>query len=277
MRVRHGPDIDRPVVSLIILSPAQPLGVALPAARHNTLWALANMACCNENMTHMAHQPGLLDVVTQAAHAVDESGTNQLAALPLQHSAFRCLLNLSCEPRNKMHLSQREDLVDAIRRTVETRHAPRSASGDVGARRLQTRLFALGTLRNLAHAPPPHKRRLCTTQVLNVLCGAARSGREPSVRDKAVAVVFNLVSSDTAQIIVAHPGLLGSLVDAASMPVNCQEASSAYNASIMACRALNALHQMTSRGPEACHASVRAAIERVSRPPRCPSITPVPD
>lgn len=273
------------VLSLMIAL-LRPSGAVSLEARHNTLWTLANMACCDENMTRMADQPGLLDVVIQVANAPRERSDPRPvrpAALPLQHSAFRFLLNLSCEEQNKVQMSEREDLLDAIRNMAGTRLVPRSGSGptrDVSARLLQTRLLALGTLRNVAHVPSPHKRRLCATRggaLLDVLCDATHRSEDPSICDKAIAVAFNLVSADTAEVLVAHPRLLDSLVDAASRPINFPEANAASDTSIMACRALNALDQATSRGSEECHARVRAAIDRVTRARQCHSIAPVPE
>ena len=154
------------------------------------------------------------------------------------------------------------------------RTLPGSAS-DVGGDRqrqrsianmlLQTRLFALGTLSNIAHTPPPQKLRLCTTQdgmLLTLLCNTVSSREEDSsIRDKTFAVIFNLLSIETAQLLVTHARLLDCLVEAASTPgTNTPE-----SAGTMAFRSLNALSQVvTSRGLEEYQVLVRRAIDQVN-------------
>lgn len=282
MSMAHHPRILSLMISLL----QHPVGIIPFEAHHNALWVLANMACCNENMQRMTSHDRLLDTIIQAAnimHEIDETRPIHRHALRLQHSAFRCLLNLSWDQHNKTLMSERDDLVKTIGKTVDMKTVPGSgneARNSLGAMLLQTRMFALGTLRNIAHTPSPQKFRLCTTQdgmLLNLLSDTALSDEEdPSVRDKAFAVIFNLVSPDTAEMLILHPSLLDSLVEAASVPSNLQlqGASTAESASTMSFRSLNALDQaVATRGSEECHVKVRQAIEQVNMARRFHNMT----
>lgn len=243
-------------------------------AHHNTLWVLANMACCNENMQHMISQDRLMDTIIQTANIMHQGGKSRPIyqhALRLKHSAFRCLLNLSWDQANKILLSERDDLVATIGKAVEIRTLPENANdarNAIGTMLLQTRMFALGTLRNIAHTPSPQKIRLCTIQdgmILNLLCSATQSDEHTTIRDKAFAVIFNLVSPDTAELLISHPRLLDSMVEASSVLANLQGSNTAESASTMSFRSLNALEQaVASRGPEECHIKVRHAINQVN-------------
>ena len=145
------------LLSLIISLLQHPAGVIPFEAYHNSLWVLANMACCNENMQHMASHGRLLGTVIHAANIMHETDSNTADArlnhqhmLRLQHSAFRCILNLSWDQENKTLMSERDDLVHTIGRTVRLKTLPGSGSDVPRALSnmlLQTRLFALGTLR----------------------------------------------------------------------------------------------------------------------------------
>ncbi len=101
--------------------------------------------------------------------------------------------------------------------------------------------------------------------LLNLLCDTCSSNEEPAVRDKSYAVIFNLVSAETAEILSSHARLLDLLVEAASVPLNLQGANTAENASTMSFRSLNALYQaVSSNGPEESRLKVRRAIEQVN-------------
>jgi len=280
----HNPKL----LSLMISILQHPVGIIPFEACHNTLWVLANMACCNENMKHMASNTRLLDTVIQAANIMQQVPQDNIRegetprfsshhALRLQHSAFRCLLNLSWEQENKTLMSQRDDLVDSIVRIVQLKTLPTTGSGSTDASSkaivtmlLQTRLFALGTLRNIAHTPPQQKLQLCTAQdgmLLKLLCDtvATSSSEDPAIRGKAFAVIFNLVSSQTAEILISHPRILDYLTEAASNPD--QGESKPESASTMAFRSLHALDQaVTSRGSsdETRRLMVRRAINQVT-------------
>ena len=275
----HNPKLLSLMISLL----QHPQGNNIPfEASHNTLWVLANMACCNENMQHMASNSRLLNTVIQTANIMHEpEGSNRPEssrlsshhALRLQHSAFRCLLNLSWEQANKTLMAERDDLVDTIVRTVETKTVPISGpSSDTSPPRafvtmlLQTRLFALGTLRNIAHTPSPQKLRLCTSQggrLLNLLCDTTSSDEDWAIRGKTFAVMFNLVSTETAELLISHPRLLDSLIRGASAPN--QGESTPESANTMAFRTLHALDQaVASRGSEEIRLTMRQAIEQVN-------------
>jgi len=280
----HNPKL----LSLMISILQHPVGIIPFEACHNTLWVLANMACCNENMKHMASNTRLLDTVIQAANIMQQVPQDNIRegetprfsshhALRLQHSAFRCLLNLSWEQENKTLMSQRDDLVDSIVRIVQLKTLPTTGSGSTDASSkaivtmlLQTRLFALGTLRNIAHTPAQQKLQLCTAQdgmLLKLLCDtvATSSSEDPAIRGKAFAVIFNLVSSQTAEILISHPRILDYLTEAASNPD--QGESKPESASTMAFRSLHALDQaVTSRGSsdETRRLMVRRAINQVT-------------
>ncbi|KAL7531349.1 hypothetical protein ACHAWF_003732 [Thalassiosira exigua] len=262
------------LLSLMISLLRYPLGTVPFEAHHNVIWVLANMACCNDNMQCMASHDSLLDTVIQAAnimHNLDDSRPIHHHALRLQHSAFRCLLNLSWDQHNKTPMSERDDLVDAICKTVRMRVLPWSGNesrSSLVAMLLQTRTFALGTLRNIAHTPPPQQYRLCTTQdsmLLHLLCDTTRSDEDSAIRDKSFAVIFNLVSTDTAEVLISHTRLLDTLVEAASLPSQSQVSNTPESASTMSYRSLYALDQaVLSRGPEECRLRVRHAIDQVN-------------
>lgn len=269
------------LLSLMIALLQHPQVIPFEAC-HNTLWVLANMACCNENMQHMASNTRLLDTVIQVANMrqtgttnIETARLNSQHALRLQHSAFRCLLNLSWEQENKILMSDRQDLVDTIVRIVETKTLPAEGGGGDAQQKafvtmlLQARLFALGTLRNIAHTPPIQKLRLCTTQdgmLLNLLCDTASSDEDSAVRGKTFAVVFNLVSPETSDILISHPRLIDLLVEAASIPDHLPGTSSTpESANTMAFRSLHALNQaVASSISEENRTKMRMAIDRVT-------------
>lgn len=275
----HNPKLLSLMISLL----QHPQGNNIPfEACHNTLWVLANMACCNENMQHMASNSRLLNTVIQTANIMhDPEDSNRTEpprlssqhALRLQHSAFRCLLNLSWEQANKTLMAERDDLVDTIVRTVEMKTVPISGGSDTSPQPrafvtmlLQTRLFALGTLRNIAHTPSPQKLRLCTSQggrLLNLLCDTTSNDEDSAIRGKTFAVMFNLVSTETAELLISHPRLLDSLIRGAS--ATNQGESSPESANTMAFRTLHALDQaVASRGSEEIRLTTRQAIEQVN-------------
>ena len=209
-------------------------------------------------------------------------------ALRLQHSAFRCLLNLSWDTQNRVAMSERDDLLETIAKSVRMKalpSVPSVSTGDsVGASSssssssnhllLQTRMFALGTLRNIANTTSPQQYRLCTTQdgmLLDLLCDItthSSEGEDSSIRDKAFAVIFNLVSKDTAVLLISHSRLVDTLVEAASVHTTLQEAMniSVESASAMSFRALNALDGAVASSdcPEELRFKVRQAIDRVN-------------
>ena len=278
------------LLSLMISLLQHPIGGVMPfEAYHNTLWILANIACCEENMQSMASHPQLLDTVIQAANFMHETLLRHQVALRLQHSAFRCLLNLSWDNLNRVAMSERDDLLENIAKSVRMKalpSVPSVSTGDsVGASSsssssssnhllLQTRMFALGTLRNIANTTSPQQYRLCTTQdgmLLDLLCDItthSSEGEDSSIRDKAFAVIFNLVSKDTAVLLISHPRLVDTLVEAASVHTTLQEAMniSVESASAMSFRALNALDGAVASSdcPEELRFKVRQAIDRVN-------------
>lgn len=270
------------LLSLMISLLQLPTGTIPFEAQHSVLFVLANMACCNENLQTMAsHSGGILDVAIQAANIMPESDKSRSVhqyALRIKHTAFRLLLNLSWDRRNKSLMAERNDLFLTIRKTVEMK----TLSGDIarslsGAKLLQARLLALGTLRNIAHTPSPQQYSLCTLDdgmLLNLLCTSTQKNEDLAVRDKAFAVIFNLVTTETAELLVLHPRLLESLVEAASVPTNFEGSNVAESASTMSFRSLHALDQIVStRGPEECRIKVRRAVEQVNMARRVHDMT----
>ena len=248
-------------------------------ARRNTLWILANMACCTENMQHMASHDdhALLDALIETTKVDFGAETDSselrisqelLQSILLQYSAFRCLLNLTWNEGNKMLLSERQDLVGSIIATLSI--LPNRVEGEAEAESFNTvlrtaRRFAIGTLRNLANTPPRQKVLLCSYQeriILNVLCDATEDDRDTVMRDKAFAVIFNLISNDTANDIIVHPRLLDVLVDAASAPTS---DTGTESSSSMSLRSLQSLELLLSGDmPESSHQRLRQALDQVS-------------
>ena len=254
------------LLSLIISLLRCPVEAVSFEAHFNTLWVLANMACCTENTRIIASHDGLLGILLQVANTTHNQNRDLSIspgqALRLRHTTFRCLLNLSWDPANKSMMTERDDLILAIRNAVLSFPEDGSESGDAyDAMLLQTRMFALGTMRNIAHTSPSHQLRLCTNQngmVLNMLCDITQDGDfDSAVRDKAFAVMFNLVSNSTLNVMISHPRLLDILVGAASAGhTNVQASTTSF-------RALNAL--ASSHGAPECLNKVRLAIEQVNR------------
>ena len=248
-------------------------------ARRNTLWILANMACCTENMQPMAFHDdhALLDALIATTNvdfgAVNDSSEMRISqellqSILLQYSAFRCLLNLTWNEGNKILLTERQDLVESIISTLSI--LPNRVEGEADAESFNTvlrtaRRFAIGTLRNLANTPPRQKVLLCSYQeriILNVLCDATEDDRDTVLRDKAFAVIFNLISSDTANDIIAHPRLLDVLVDAASATTS---DTGTESSSSMSLRSLQSLELLLSEDiPESSHQRLRQALDQVS-------------
>lgn len=237
------------------------------------------MACCTENMQAMAFHDGhaVLDALIATTNvefgAVNDStelriSQELLQSILLQYSAFRCLLNLTWNEGNKMLLSERQDLVESIISTLSI--LPNRVEGDADAESYNTiirtaRRFAIGTLRNLANTPPRQKVLLCSYReriILDVLCDATEDDRDMVLRDKAFAVVFNLISNDTANDIITHPRLLDVLVDAASATTS---DTGTESSSSMSLRSLQSLELLLSGGiPESSHQRLHQALDQVS-------------
>ena len=75
--------------------------------------------------------------------------------------------------------------------------------------------------------------------------------------------MFNLVSTETAELLISHPRLLDSLIRGASAPN--QGERTPESANTMAFRTLHALDQaVASRGSEEIRLTMRQAIEQVN-------------
>ena len=141
-------------------------------------------------------------------------------SLRFNSTAFRCLLNLSHPKENKVIMVGSDGLLRSIAYVVglQTSHwvgMPHTLN-DMAT---QARRFAMSTLRNIASAPPEQKYRICSFEngiLLDSLCRTAQGVQDPVAKEKSFAVIFNLVCSDTAEILTMHPKLLELLVDAVS-------------------------------------------------------------
>ncbi len=200
-------------------------------AKLNSLWVIANLACCAENMQKMAQHPQLLDTIVHvASHPNDydesqcENVTEYLQILRSRSIAVRAILNLSWAHGNKIPFSEHSSLVDALLRAASQRRSSWTGHGmGVSGYLLQTRRHAAGALRNLAAAPRRYKRRLCrfrdSCTFLETLADVATHDNDEVVREKIHATLFNLVSADTAKLFVEKQSVLDVIVGAATSMV----------------------------------------------------------
>lgn len=200
-------------------------------AKLNSLWVIANLACCAENMQKMAQHPQLLDTIVHvASHPNDndesqcENVTEYLQILRSRSIAVRAILNLSWAHGNKIPFSEHSLLVDALLRAASQRRSSWTGHGmGVSGYLLQTRRHAAGALRNLAAAPRRYKRRLCrfrdSCTFLETLADVATHDNDEVVREKIHATLFNLVSADTAKLFVEKQSVLDVIVRAATSNV----------------------------------------------------------
>jgi len=207
-------------------------------AKLNSLWIIANLACCAENMISMAQHPGLVDTIVEIAshpNADDEDEFTTvmdfLLACRSRSIAVRAILNLSWAHENKIPFAQHGNLVNALLYAASQRHSCWTGNGKgVSLILMQSRRHAAGALRNLAAAPRRYKRRLCRYNdgctFLETLAEIAKYDPDDQVRDKIHATLFNLVSADTAKMFVEKQGVLDVIVQTATGTGNVNNADS---------------------------------------------------
>ena len=215
------------LLSLCITLIKYPMDVVPFEVQHNVLFILANMACCRSCVLTLSSHDGLMDTVVYAADqnrvttlAHKTSWADYYQPLRFNSTAFRCLLNLSHPKENKVTMVGKDGLLRSIAYVIglQTSHwvGMPHALNDMAT---QARRFAMSTLRNIASAPPEQKYRICSFEngiLLDSLCSTAQAVHDPVAKEKSFAVIFNLVCSDTAEILTMHPKLLELLVDAIS-------------------------------------------------------------
>lgn len=211
-------------------------------AKLNSLWIIANLACCAENMISMAQHPGLVDTIVEIAshpNADDEDEFTTvmdfLLACRSRSIAVRAILNLSWAHENKIPFAQHGNLVNALLYAASQRHSCWTGNGKgVSWILMQSRRHAAGALRNLAAAPRRYKRRLCRYNdgctFLETLAEIAKYDPDDQVRDKIHATLFNLVSADTAKMFVEKQGVLDVIVQTATGTGNVTSADMNMNA-----------------------------------------------
>ena len=224
------------LLSLFITLIKYPVDVVPFEVQHNVLFILANMACCRSCVSTLSSHDRLMDTVMYAADqnrvttvTHKTSWSDYYQPLRFNCTAFRCLLNLSQPKENKVTMVGSDNLLRSIAYVIglQTSHwvgIPHTLH-DMAT---QARRFAMSTLRNIASAPPEQKYRLCTFEngiLLDSLCSAAQDVHDQVSKEKSFAVIFNLVCSDTAEILSMHPKLLELLVNASSLqrPSSSQE------------------------------------------------------
>mmetsp|Transcript_20259 Transcript_20259/g.30383 ORF Transcript_20259/g.30383 Transcript_20259/m.30383 type:complete len:500 (-) Transcript_20259:1183-2682(-) len=213
------------LLSLCITLIKYPIDVVPFEAQHNVLFILANMACCRSCVLTLSSYDSLMDTVAYAADqnrvttATEKtSWAEYYQPLRFNCTAFRCLLNLSHPKENKITMVGKDGLLRSIAYVIGLQTSqwvgiPQTLN-DMAT---QTRRFAMSTLRNIASAPPEQKYRLCSFKngiLLDALCTAAQDDHDPVAKEKSFAVIFNLVCSNTVEILTMHPQLLELLVDA---------------------------------------------------------------
>ena len=215
------------LLSLCITLLKYPMDVVPFEVQHNVLFILANMACCRSCVLTLSSHDGLIDTV---AYAADQHRVSTLAhktswadyyqPLRFNSTAFRCLLNLSHPKENKVTLVGKDGLLRSIAYVIGLQTSRWvGMPHNLNDMATQARRFAMSTLRNIASAPSEQKYRICSFEngiLLDSLCITAQDVHDPVAKEKSFAVIFNLVCSDTAEILTMHPKLLELLVDAVS-------------------------------------------------------------
>ena len=217
------------LISLCVSLLQYPIDVVSFEAQHNILFILANMACCRSVVLTLSSYDRLMDTVIHAALQNRETTVTHKTTwadyyqpLRFHCTAFRCLLNLSHPKENKVNMVEKDELLLSIAYTISMQTSRwvgvPQAIHDMAA---QTRRFAMSTLRNIASAPTEQKYRLCTFSngiLLDSLYSAAQNVNDPVAKEKSFAVLFNLVCSDTAEILILHPHIMELLADAVTAP-----------------------------------------------------------
>ncbi len=216
------------LLSLCISLINYPFDVVPFEVQHNVLFILANMACCRSCVLTLSSHDRLMDTVVYAADqnrvtpvTHKTSWSDYYQPLRFNCTAFRCLLNLSQPKENKVTMVGKDSLLRSIAYVIglQTSHwagMPHTLQ-DMAT---QARRFAMSTLRNISSAPPEQKYRLCIFEngiLLDSLCSVAQDVHDQVCKEKSFAVLFNLVCSDTAEILTMHPKVLKLLVEAVTL------------------------------------------------------------
>lgn len=228
------------LVTLCISLIRFPIDVVPFEAQHNALFILANMACCRSCVVKLSSHDRLMDTVIQAADQNRETTVTHKTSwedyyqpLRFHCTAFRCLLNLSIPKENKVTMVGKDQLLRSIAYTMGMQTSQWvGIPPTLNEMATQTRRFAMSTLRNIASAPSQQKYRICTFDngiFLDSLCNAAQNDQDLVAKEKSFAILFNLVCTDTSEILLLRPQLLELLTDAASLPPQQQQAGAVRN------------------------------------------------
>jgi len=201
--------------------------------RLNCLWMLANLSCSPNNMSIILKYPGMIDTLIDVIKLCKcEDSNNSFFSQPRSHharsiaaagQAMRVFLNVTWADENKTAMSNRPELITLMIDLVEGHHIYQSENiqKEISSLILSTRCHSVGALRNIASTPSFHdKAFLCrhsSGSLLNALHTIIQSDEENlSIQERAIAVLYNLSCSKTAELIASRSGLLDSLVRANS-------------------------------------------------------------
>jgi len=249
-------------------------------ARINSLWVLANLACAPGNMTNIARYPGMLDALLTVVRSCQNS--SGIVAGPKTHTrniaargqAVRVVLNLSWKDENKMQMSERMELIDALSQLVSLEDEELTIGRAARVVVRSTRRHASGALRNIAAvASNEHKRRLCcqSRNLLGVLVAAARDERNPAenngldgddccdVRERVLAAIHNLACDVTAVTLGHCAGLLDVLEVAADLNRNTD-----YHIQSLAEKTLKIIARFGDDRIK-CHKAVRQVMDMMAK------------
>ena len=206
-------------------------------ARFSSLWTLANLACDADNMLMMSCHQGLVDALVRVAY--DDP------SYEARTHAAKAIANLAWRPENKIPLSERPMLLDAMVKLM-------------GSSITKTRRHAAKAFRFLSDAPSSTKLRLCkhnNHKILATVLKRASNDADRAVRECAATTLCNLVCNETAFMMGNHSGLLDTLANIAVM-------TERGNAPTLAGEALCELAQFIT--PEMkCFNALNRAIESV--------------